>query len=75
MNSGEIESKGAFEGGEISEVRFLDAWDLSLSIIAVFSAVMLTYRWLSIYGITDLVVNFYAGLLIATLVLLIIKKR
>ena len=48
--------------------------NISFAAIAVFSAVMLTYRWLSLYGKMDYIVNFYAALLVAAIVALIIKK-
>lgn len=49
--------------------------DISFSAIAVFSSVMLTYRWLSLYDKFDPVINFYSALLTASLVLLILKRR
>ncbi|WP_456469422.1 hypothetical protein [Archaeoglobus sp.] len=48
--------------------------DASFAAIAVFSAVMLTYRWLSLYGKTDYVINFYAGMLVAAIALLILRR-
>ncbi len=48
--------------------------NISFAAIAVFSAIMLTYRWLAIYGKSDYIINFYAALLVAAIVALILKK-
>ncbi len=48
--------------------------DVSFAALAVFSAVMLTYKWLALYGRTDYVINFYAAMLVASIVMLILRK-
>ncbi len=48
--------------------------DVSLAAISVFSAIMLTYRWLSLHGVTDYVINFYAAMLVGSLAALILSR-
>lgn len=47
---------------------------LSLVAVAVFSAVMLTHRFLSLFEIADYVMLFYSALLTASICILLIKK-
>jgi len=51
----------------------MDARDVVLSVISVFSAAALVYRWLSLYDRVDMTVIFFATLLIASLTLLLIS--
>uniref|UniRef100_A0A7C3RCF1 Uncharacterized protein n=1 Tax=Archaeoglobus fulgidus TaxID=2234 RepID=A0A7C3RCF1_ARCFL len=51
----------------------MDARDIVLSVVSVFSAAALVYRWLSLYDRVDLTVIFFATLLIASLTLLLIS--
>ncbi len=51
----------------------MDARDIVLSVISVFSAAALVYRWLSLYDRVDMAVIFFATLLIASLTLLLIS--
>lgn len=51
----------------------MDARDIVLSVISVFSAAALVYRWLSLYDRVDMTVIFFATLLIASLTLLLIS--
>ncbi|WP_456329649.1 hypothetical protein [Archaeoglobus sp.] len=51
----------------------MDARDVVLSVISVFSAAALVYRWLSLYDRVDATVIFFATLLIASLTLLLIS--
>ncbi len=48
--------------------------DIAFAALAVFSAVMLTYKWLSLYGKTEYVINFYAALLTLSIVSLILRR-
>jgi len=57
-----------------AKLSCMNPTSISFAAIAVFSAVMLTYRWLSIYDKSDYVINFYAALLVAAIVALILKK-
>jgi|YelNatPaOPRAMG01_1025707.scaffolds.fasta_scaffold189861_2 hypothetical protein len=47
---------------------------LSFSALAVFSSVMLTNRFLSLFEITDYVILFYSALLTASICALLIKE-
>ncbi|MEM0088438.1 MAG: hypothetical protein QXD49_07460 [Archaeoglobaceae archaeon] len=47
---------------------------LSLLVVAVFSSVMLTHRFLSLFEITDYVMLFYSALLTASVCSLLIKR-
>ncbi|MDK2796187.1 MAG: hypothetical protein PWQ22_282 [Archaeoglobaceae archaeon] len=47
---------------------------ISLTMLAVFSAVMLTHRFLSLFEITDYVLLFYSALLTASICVLLIRK-
>ncbi|MCS7130154.1 MAG: hypothetical protein NZ872_01905 [Archaeoglobaceae archaeon] len=47
---------------------------ISISMLAVFSAVMLMHRFLSLFEVTDYVMLFYTGLLTASLCILLIKR-
>lgn len=49
------------------------ARDVVLSVISVFSAAALVYKWLSLYNRVDGTVIFFAALLIASLTLLLIS--
>jgi len=49
--------------------------DIGFAILAVFSAVMLTYEWLSVYNNVDYTVIFYAGMLVFAMVTLILRKQ
>jgi len=51
----------------------MDARDVVLSVISVFSAAALVYKWLSLYDRVDGTVIFLATLLIASLTLLLIS--
>ena len=51
----------------------MDARDVVLSVISVFSAAALVYKWLSLYNRIDGAVIFLATLLIASLTLLLIS--
>ena len=51
----------------------MDARDVVLSVISVFSAAALVYKWLSLYNRIDGTVIFLATLLIASLTLLLIS--
>lgn len=51
----------------------MDARDIMLSAISVFSAAALVYKWLSLYNRVDGTVIFLAALLIASLTLLLIS--
>ncbi|AGK60848.1 hypothetical protein Asulf_00840 [Archaeoglobus sulfaticallidus PM70-1] len=50
------------------------AKDLGLAVLAVFSAVMLAYKWLSLYDMVDMGVIFFAGLLSFSIVALILRR-
>ncbi|MDI9610098.1 MAG: hypothetical protein QXQ38_04525 [Archaeoglobaceae archaeon] len=52
----------------------MDREKISISMLAVFSAVMLTHRFLSLFEITDYVMLFYAGLLTASLCILMLRR-
>lgn len=52
----------------------MDRDKVSVSMLAVFSAVMLTHRFLSLFEITDYVMLFYSGLLTACICFLLIKR-
>lgn len=52
----------------------MGAMESGLAALSVFSAVMLTYNWLSLYDNVDYVVIFYAGMLVASLASLILRK-
>jgi|Deesub1362A_J573_1020465.scaffolds.fasta_scaffold00078_25 hypothetical protein len=54
-------------------VRKMDTRELGLSGLMVFSAIMLTYKWLSLYNKVDLGVIFFAFLLTLSLVGLFIS--
>jgi len=61
---------------ELDKLKEMDRMDFSLLIIAIFAAIMLVYEWLSrIYGEIYISILFYVSLLIATLVILILKKK
>lgn len=47
---------------------------ISLTMLAVFSAVMLTHRFLSLFDITDYVLLFYSALLTASICVLLIRR-
>ena len=49
--------------------------DLGLSALVVFSAVMLVYKWLSIFNRVDYGVLFFTGLLAGAITILIIRSR
>lgn len=49
--------------------------DVALGAVAVFSAVMISYEWLKIWGIVNPVINFYSGLMIAAIAALILRRR
>jgi len=51
----------------------MDARDIVLSVISVFSAAALVYKWLSLYDRVDGTVIFFATLLITSLTLLLIS--
>lgn len=53
----------------------MDTMDVSLSALAVFSAVMLVYEWMSMYDKIDYGVMFFAGLLVGAISILIAKKK
>jgi len=58
------------------KLKDIDRMDISLVIIAVFAAIMLVYEWLSrVYGEIYISILFYVSLLVATLAILIIKKK
>ena len=58
------------------KLKEIDRMDISLVIIAVFAAIMLVYEWLSkVYGEIYISILFYVSLLVATLAILIIKKK
>jgi hypothetical protein len=48
--------------------------DIGFAALAVFSAVMLTYEWLSLYNKVDYTVNFYAGMLVFAMAVLILRR-
>lgn len=52
----------------------MDREKLSLAAVAVFSAVMLTHRFLSMFEITDYVMLFYSALLVASICALLLKR-
>ena len=57
-------------------LKEIDRMDISLLIIAVFAAIMLVYEWLSrVYGEIYISILFYVSLLVASLAILIIKKK
>lgn len=45
---------------------------IGLAVLAVFSAVMLTHKWLSMYNMENYTVVFYAGVFVAAITALII---
>jgi len=51
----------------------MDARDVVLSVVSVFSAAALVYKWLSLYDRVDATVIFLAALLVASLTLLLIS--
>ena len=51
----------------------MDARDVVLSVIMVFSAATLVYKWLSLYNRVDGTVIFFAALLVASLALLLLS--
>ena len=51
----------------------MDARDVVLSVISVFSAAALVYKWLSLYNRVDGTVIFLATLLVASITLLLIS--
>lgn len=53
----------------------MDAKDVAFTILAVFSAVMLVNKWLSLYDNQDISVVFFAALLTFSFSALIIKTK
>ncbi len=51
----------------------MEARDIVLSVISVFSAAALVYKWLSLYNRVDTTVIFLAALLVASLTLLLLS--
>lgn len=47
---------------------------ISIAMLAVFSAIMLAYRSMSLLNIMDYVILFYSGLFAASICFLLIKK-
>jgi hypothetical protein len=51
----------------------MDARDVVLALVMIFSASMLVYKWLSLYNRVDTTVIFFATLLVASLALLLLS--
>jgi|Deesub1362A_J573_1020465.scaffolds.fasta_scaffold00909_15 hypothetical protein len=51
----------------------MDARDVVLSVVMVFSAAILVYKWLGLYNKTDPTIIFFAALLVASLALLLLS--
>jgi len=52
----------------------LDAKYMGLIVMALFSGTMLVHQWLSLYNRLDYTVVFYAGLLILSFSLMLLKR-
>ena len=53
----------------------MEAKDVSFGFLAVFSSVMLVYKWLSIYEKFDIGVIFFAGLLTFSITALLMRGK